>query len=229
MQRFPRLFPPQYVECTSEAEKNQNLLQTLSRANLKFMDILCIGGTGSGKSSTINAIAGFFCAESHPSVDPVTDRCYVYDIKNGFRFWDIPGVGDDPIKDQNTIKGISDILKCTCTQIRTLGIIDIVLLVIDINSRDLGTVFHLLSDPILKSFLYSGRMIIGLNQMDLLYQDSSSCKEKCESFRRRLSVSPAISLVPYSAKTGENRSRLIQAIISAFPGRRIISDSGIYY
>ena len=206
-----------------------DLRRVLSKAGLYCMDILCIGGTGSGKSSTINMLAGFYCAQSHQSVDPVTDRCYVYDVRNGFRFWDIPGFGDNPEKDKNTTEGVSEILRCTSIELKTLGVIDLVLLVIDINSRDLGTVFHILSDPILKSFLESRRIIIGLNQTDLLYEDASSREEKCSSFRRRLSLSSSVPVVPYSAKTGENRSLLIQQLSSAFSGRRIISDSGIYY
>ena len=217
------------MKCTLKADEIQDLRNILAGAGLRCMDILCIGGTGSGKSSTINMLAGFYCAESHPSVDPVTDRCYVYDIQNGFRFWDIPGFGDDPEKDKNTIEGVSEILRCTSGEFRTLGIVDLVLLVIDINSRDLGTIFHLLSDPYLRAFLDSERMIIGLNQMDLLYEDGSSPGEKCRSFRKRLSISSSVAVVPYSAKTGENRFRLTQALISAFPGRRMIQDSGIYF
>ena len=74
------------------------LLDHLTRLKEQRLNIMFVGATGVGKSSTINAIFDTEIARVGYSADPETDRIKKYEMDN-MVLWDTPGLGDDPAKD----------------------------------------------------------------------------------------------------------------------------------
>jgi predicted GTPase len=120
------------------------------------------------------------------------------------------------------------------------GFMDIVLVILDGSSRDLGTAFKLLETVVLKS-IQSDRVIVAINQADLAmkgrYWNSALNKpekelskfldEKANSVVDRLREATGLRVskpVCYSALYGYNMEALMDHVINHFPvNRRILS------
>ena len=127
--------------------------QVLSERGLLYpLDVALVGATGVGKSSTLNAIFGEDVAKVGTGVDPETQNVQGYLINDVFRVHDSAGLGDGLSADQRHKKNLTDLLLKTITineDNTPDGFIDLVLVILDGASRDLGTSYQLLEQVIL--------------------------------------------------------------------------------
>ena len=130
------------------------------------MNIMVTGGTGSGKSSTINAIFGTGKAKVGTSPDPETMdiQCYHYD---NLVIWDTPGFGDGTEADRRHARNIVEKLHEKDSKGELL--IDLVLVILDGASRDFGTAYDLINKTIIPNLgdNKEGRILIGINKCDM--------------------------------------------------------------
>ena len=68
-------------------------------ALLQPVDVLLVGGTGAGKSSTLNALFGSEVAKIGGGVNPETKVVSSYKIHDYLRFHDSAGLGDGKAAD----------------------------------------------------------------------------------------------------------------------------------
>lgn len=88
----------------TEKQKAELLLSVLD----KNINLMITGGTGCGKSSTINALFNVEKAKVGTGNDPETMAITAYKMDN-LTIWDTPGLGDSP-KDEMHKKNIIDML-----------------------------------------------------------------------------------------------------------------------
>lgn len=136
------------------------------------LNILVVGATGVGKSSTINALfksskkLNKEISKVGNSAQPQTNRIEQYSIGK-INIWDTPGLGDT--------KNIDDLYKKNLEKILTEvkkdnSLIDLVMVIIDSNSKNIETSLHLINNillPILGDDA-DKRIIIMLNKIDTL-------------------------------------------------------------
>lgn len=146
-------------------EKNRRLSR-LIRMREKKVNIMLVGAAGSGKSSTINALFNMEVAKVGVGVDPETDLITSYVLDN-LTIWDTPGLGDGVAADE---KYNSLIIK-KLSEMDENGdpLIDLVLVVLDASSKDLGTSYELINNVIIPCLGNDkeGRILIGINQADV--------------------------------------------------------------
>lgn len=221
-------------------EKNERL-SLLIKARSKKVNILFAGATGSGKSSTINALFGVETAKVGEGVDPETDKIASYELEN-LVIWDTPGFGDSEKNDRRYNRMLVEKLSETGEDGRPL--IDLVLVIIDASTKDLRTTCDLISKVIVPCLgdEAKSRILIGLNQADMAmkgnhwYAESNVpdevllefLKKKCESVSRRIQADTGLCLAPvfycagYKEENGEQRkpynlTKLLYYIVSAIP------------
>ena len=116
-------------------------------ARFRPLDVMVTGVTGSGKSTTLNAIFQKCVAKVGYGVEPETMELGAYRLNDVFRIWDTPGLGDGVNMDLDHQRKIIGLLNKTYVlEQQRYGFIDLALVVIDASCRDLGTTFHLLND-----------------------------------------------------------------------------------
>ncbi|POO87537.1 GTPase [Clostridium sp. 3-3] len=199
------------------------------------LNIMITGATGSGKSSTINSIFNEEVAEVGVGVNPETMGIKKYKIDN-IILWDTPGLGDDPQKDNNYAKEITELLNRKDSNGKAF--IDLVLVVIDGSVRDMKTSFEVINEVILPNMYDENRILVAINQCDLAMKgrgwnrelnvpENSLLKfldEKCESVEKRIYESTGIHVKPiyYSALYHYNISKLLCYIIKSTPDEKRI-------
>lgn len=204
----------------SEDERVTKLAE-LERARETKVNILLVGPTGVGKSSTINALFDMNVATVGEGVDPETDSLTRYDLNN-LRLYDTPGLGDGR-KDSDYTKMIERKLH----ELDKKGnpLVDLVLVILDSGSKDLGTSLNLINRTIIPNLGKNAedRILIALNQADVAMKgkhwDASKnqpdevlmdyLKRKAESVRRRIKEATDVDTMPiyYSAGYTENGVR----------------------
>lgn len=148
----------------SDADKTI-VLQNLSRIKKSKVNILITGATGSGKSSTINALFNADKAKVGMGVDPETMDIRHYELDN-IVLYDSPGLGDGKEADRRHSKNIIDLLAKKNADDELL--IDLVLVVLDGGSRDLGTSFELINEVIIPALGEDkSRLLVSINQCDM--------------------------------------------------------------
>lgn len=208
-----------------------------SRNLLVPLDVLLVGATGTGKSTTLNAIFGSTVAKVGDGVDPETQQISSYRANDYFRIHDSAGLGDGKEADLHHSKNITSKLMQKCTvNGQSYGFIDIALILLDGGSRDMGTAFRLLETVVLKS-ISQDRVIVAINQADMAMKgrgwDNNKMRpeqtlldfleEKSFSTQKRIKDSTGLSIkkpICYSAKYNYNIGSLIDRVIEQLPNER---------
>ncbi len=148
-----------------EITKNKLFANILNLKKQK-VNLMITGATGCGKSSTINAMFDVEVAKVGMGVDPETMDIEKYELGN-LVLWDSPGLGDGKEKD---IKHSKDIVE-KLNELDKEGnpLIDLVLVILDGGSRDLGTSYELINNVIIPNLGENAkdRILVAINQADV--------------------------------------------------------------
>lgn len=215
------------------------------RGLLYPLDVLLVGATGSGKSSTLNAIFGDSVSKVGDGVDPETQSISAYMVHDYLRIHDSAGLGDGEQADRRHAEGIQKSLLTRCAKPQdSYGLMDLALVILDGGSRDLGTAFRLLESVVLKA-ITPDRVIVAINQADTAMKGRNwnheiSCPEselvdflaeKSSSVQRRIKESTGLHIkqpICYSAKYNWNLDLLVDHIVDHIPNsRRILASRSV--
>jgi len=216
----------------------QTIESKIRSAGFRPLDVLLVGATGVGKSSTLNALFGGKIAKVGEGVDPETMQVGHYELNDSLRIWDSPGLGDGVASDKSHAKIITDNLCQTYTHDDgQWGFIDLVLVILDGSSRDMGTSYRLLEQVILKN-IQPERVIVAINKADMAMSGRSwdrsigkpeekllnFLENKATSTQNRLYEATSLKIkkpVYYSADKGYNLNALMDTVIAHIPnGKR---------
>lgn len=166
----------------SETAKNKLMKNFLHLKDQK-VNLMITGATGCGKSSTINALFETEVAKVGVGVDPETMEITKYELEN-LILWDSPGLGDGKEADnrhaQNIIKKLNE------KDRNGNLLIDLVLVILDGSTRDLGTSYELINKVIIPNLGQNKekRILVAINQADVAmkgrYWDYDSNKPEPE-------------------------------------------------
>ena len=195
--------------------KRAILLQKWQELRGQKLNIMITGATGCGKSSTINALFNMGAAtvtevaKVGVGVDPETMDITKYEIGN-MVLWDSPGLGDGKNADLRHSKNIIDKLLERDENGKLL--IDLVLVILDGSTRDLGTSFELINKVIIPNLgdNKEQRILVAINQADVAMKGrnwdyKNNCpeaalvtylEEKCMSVRRRVYEGTGVDIDP---------------------------------
>lgn len=226
-----------------EVEKNK-LLKNVMRMKEQKINIMITGATGCGKSSTINALFDTEVAKVGVGVDPETMEIEKYELDN-LILWDTPGLGDGKEADNCHAKNI--IKKLAEVDNKGNALIDLVLVILDGSSRDLGTSYELINNVIIPNLGEDkeNRILVAINQADMAMKGRNwdfnenkpndklkeFLEEKVRSVKNRIYEGTGVSVEPiyYSAgykEEGEvqnrpyNLSKLLYYIVKATPANK---------
>ena len=196
------------------ADERYQLLRKWREAKQQKLNILITGATGSGKSSTINALFNMEVAKVGTSPNPETMDIKKYEL-GSMTLWDSPGLGDGKEADIRHAHNIID--KLNERDRHGDYLIDLALVILDGSTRDLGTSFELINNVIIPNLgdKKEQRILVAINQADAAMNgrhwdfDKNApdatlekfLKEKCESVRRRIQEGTGVDITPiyYSA------------------------------
>ena len=224
----------------------KKLYENILKLKEQKVNLMITGATGCGKSSTINAMFKTNVAKVGIGVDPETMEIRKYELEN-LILWDSPGLGDGKEKDIQHSKGI--IKKLNELDKDGNPLIDLVLVILDGGSRDLGTSYELINQVIIPNLGENAkdRILIAINQADVAmkgrYWDFENNKpeqklvefleEKAKSVKDRVKEATGVDVDPiyYSAgyKDGEeeqkpwNLSKLLYFIVKNTPAEKRLS------
>lgn len=221
-----------------ESEKNKMLMNIHSLENQEI-NIMITGATGSGKSSTINALFDADVAKVGIGVDPETMDIRKYTLKKMI-LWDSPGLGDGKEADIRHSKNI--IKKLHERDANGNALIDLVLVILDGSTRDLGTSYELINSVIIPNIGSKERILVAINQCDVAMKGqhwnhaenkpdavlTEFLDKKVQSVRNRIRSDTGVDIEPiyYSAGYKEseydkqnpyNLSKLLYYIIQHTP------------
>lgn len=199
------------------------VMRNLAKLKDATVNILVTGATGCGKSSTINALFNSDKAKVGQGVDPETMDITKYEFHNIVLF-DSPGLGDGKDADNRHAKNI--ISKLYEKDAKGELLIDLVLVLLDGSSRDLGTSFELINSIIIPNLGEDkNRLLVAINQADMAMKGRNwnaklnqpepelvrFLDEKVESTQRRIYEATSINIEPiyYSAgyKDGDRQQQ----------------------
>jgi predicted GTPase len=148
----------------SDDAKKQVLLN-LQKLKKTKVNILVTGATGCGKSSTINALFGSEKAKVGQTSNPETMDIQKFEYNN-IILWDSPGLGDGKEADIRHSENIMAKLYEKNSDDEML--IDLVLVILEGGSRDLGTSFELINQVIIPNLGEDKkRLLVAINQADM--------------------------------------------------------------
>ena len=223
----------------NETEKNE-LKKNFLHLKEQKLKLMITGATGAGKSSTINALFNMEVAKVGVTSDPETMEITNYTLGN-LVLWDTPGLGDGKEADAKHTKNI--INKLLEKDEKGNLLIDLVLVILDGSSRDLGTSYELINNVIIPNLGEDkNRVLIAINQADIAmkgrYWNHEENKpepelvefldEKVKSVHERIKEGTGLDITPiyYSAGFKEeggsqekpyNLSKLLYYIIRLTP------------
>lgn len=223
------------------------LLHNLDKLKATKINIMVTGATGAGKSSTINALFNMDIAKVGTSCEPETSAIVSYTLNN-LVLWDTAGLGDGKRNDLTHANNI----KKKLDELDNNGkpIIDLVLVIIDGSTRDLGTSSKLINEIIIPNLgdKPEERILVAINQADVALKgpeawdhESNKPTPKAKAFlnRKALSVknriheATGINIEPiyyvagytdgHTKQKPYNMSKLLFLIVSRIPkNKRII-------
>lgn len=201
------------------------------------LDVLVVGSTGAGKSTTLNTLFGKEITKVGIGVNPETMSLQSYRLNSMIRFWDTPGLGDGLMADHAHSKKIIDLLckKYEMNQ-KEYGFIDLVLLIIEGSNRDMGTTYKLINEVLLPN-IESSRILIAINQADLAMKGRHWLKHENKpdyilqdflekqalSIQKRIFEATNIKIskpVYYSAENNFNIYAVLELIHDSIPTKR---------
>lgn len=201
------------------------------------LDVLVVGATGSGKSTTLNTFFQREVAKVGDGVDPETMQVASYRFNQLCRLWDSPGFGDGTEQDKRHAQTVAEVLRRAYRMDNEpFGLIDLVLVIVDGGSRDLGTTYRLLENVILPN-IQPDRVLVAINQADMAMKGQhwdrlahrpdwgllQFLREKEVSIQRRIRESTGMTIprpVTYSALENYNITGLYDLIIDHIPTER---------
>ena len=195
---------------------------------IRPLDVMVTGVTGAGKSTTLNGLFSSDVAKVGNGVEPETMDLTSYSLHKLARFWDTPGLGDGVERDKVHRKKLVYTIDGS-----NYGWIDLVLIIIEGATRDMGSTYKLINDIIIPHF-QRNRVLIAINQCDVAMKgrhwDSvynrpdSTLKnfldEQAESIQRRVYESTGVKIIKpvyYSGKYNYNVDKLMDLIIDNIP------------
>lgn len=230
----------------SEEEKNRQLSKLLKARGHKI-NLMLVGATGSGKSSTINSLFNTSVAKVGVGVDPETKDIECYQMEN-LTIWDSPGLGDSIEKDEQYAREIAK--KLTETDEEGNSLIDLVVVVIDASSKDMSTNYELINSVLIPSLTDENkdRIIIAVNQADMAmkgnhWDKEKNCpdeilseflREKCQSVQKRIADATGMEFnviyycAGYTDENGiqnpaYNLTKLLYQIVLSIPSEKRIA------
>ena len=239
------------LKSDADQQEKQAMLARLRKLCNTETNIMLVGATGCGKSSTINAL--FSCNQQEEYVevakvgsrtDPETKDIERYRIGN-LVLWDTPGLGDGIEIDEHHRNVITELLREDDGEEEGNALIDLVLVILDGSTKDLGTSYQLLNEVIIPELgdENTGRILIALNQADIAMKTGRhwNCEknepdetltrfleEKVVSIRSRIKEDTGLNITPvyycagYEEESGDvvrpyNLSKLLYYILNALP------------
>ena len=238
-------------------EEKAKLTKKLLEMQKTKVNLMITGCTGCGKSSTINAL---FNVDKDPlfvkneyakigtSPDPETMEICRYELGN-LIIWDTPGLGDGTKADEQHRKNILKKLHEKDQDGNLL--IDLVLVIIEGTSRDMGTSYTLINEVLIPELGKDAkdRILVAINKADVALNNNSKhfnyvthqpdeklkafLIEKEESVRRRIRESTGVDVetMCYSAglkeddepqEAGYNLGKLLHYILQRTPEEKRI-------
>lgn len=224
----------------SDGEKAKRLSRLIKVRNKKT-NIMLVGSTGAGKSSTVNALFNMDVAKVGVGVDPETMAITKFELDN-LVLWDTPGLGDGVENDERITRDIIE--KLNELDEEGVPLIDLVVVILDASSKDLGTSYDLINNVLIPCLGEEAktRILLALNQADVAMkgthwdaennQPDEVLKEylskKSESVQKRILDGTGIDIRPiwycagFKEEGGEQRkpynlTKLLYCIIKAIP------------
>lgn len=234
------------------SEVKRKLYARISQLSKEKMNILITGATGCGKSSTINALFQTERAKVGTGPTPETMEITNYDLGN-LVIWDSPGLGDGKEADERHKSNIIRLLKEKEVANPEKFKIDLVLVILDGSSRDLGTSYDLINDVIIPNLgTKKERILVAINQADAAMKGRGwnsrthtpepelldFLEKKAKSVQCRIKEATGVDVEPiyYSAGYKEeglsqeppyNISKLLYYIVSKAPAEKRVAVSTI--
>ena len=230
------------LKCEGEKRMNhlyrlEDIERNLRIARFRPLDVLVIGGTGAGKSSTLNSLFEREIAKVGRQCDPETMEITSMELNQLLRFWDTPGLGDNVEKDKKYARELINLLyKDYCLEGNNYGFIDTVLVILDGSGRDMGTTYKILNEIVVPNFQID-RILVAINQADVAmkgrhWNEQRNCpdellkeflEQKAESIQLRLREATGVRVpkpIYYSAEKNYNVESLLDMIIDYMPKER---------
>ncbi|HFP7722459.1 TPA: GTPase [Campylobacter jejuni] len=145
---------------------NQGKKYSLDELFNQELNILIVGGTGAGKSSTIKALFETedynLDIEINSSSKPVTQEIKEYQLSN-LTIYDSPGLGDGSENDSRHMEKIKNLLEKNDDG---KAKIDLVLVIVNATTRDLESTYKTINEAIMPYMEEKERILIALNKCD---------------------------------------------------------------
>ena len=217
--------------------RTTDINNNINRIGIRPLDVMVKGVTGAGKSTTLNAFFQKTVAKVGDGVDPETMELDAYALNDFFRVWDTPGLGDGIENDKIHKKKLIDLLyKTYSVDNQIYGFIDMVLVIIEGATRDMGSTYTLLNEVIVPN-IQKNRILVAINQADIAmkgyYWDNITkspdsqlinfLNDKAISIKERVKEATGIDIltpVYYSAEYNWNVKAVFDFIIDHMPSEK---------